>query len=77
MIGILDIIPFLGILTIVGILYGLYILYLGLPILLGTPKDKVVTYVVAVVISTFVVYFVLDAIIGVITAAAFHVGMVL
>jgi len=77
LIGILDIIPFLGILTIVGILYGLYILYLGLPILLGTPKDKVVTYVVAVVIATFVVYFVLDAIIGVITAAAFHVGMVL
>jgi len=77
LIGILDIIPFLGILTILGILYGLYILYLGLPIILGTHKDRVVTYVVAVVIATFIVYFVLDAIIGVITTAAFHVGMVL
>jgi hypothetical protein len=77
LIGILDIIPFLGILTILGILYGLYILYLGLPIILNTPKDRVVTYVVAVVVATFIVYFVVAAIIGVITAAAFHVGMVL
>ncbi|HYA56361.1 MAG TPA: Yip1 family protein, partial [Nitrososphaerales archaeon] len=77
LIGILDIIPFLEILTILGILYGLYILYLGLPIILGTPKERVVTYVVAVVVATFIVYFVIAAIIGVITAAAFHVGMVL
>jgi len=76
LIGILDIIPPLGILTFLGILYGLYILYLGLPIILGTPKDRVVTYVVAVVIATFIVYFVLFAIIGAITAAAFHLGMV-
>jgi hypothetical protein len=76
LIGILDIIPFLSILTILGLLYGLYILYLGLPIIMGTPKERVVTYVVAVVIATFVVYFVLAAIVGVITAAAFHVGMV-
>ena len=75
LIGILNIIPLLGILEILGILYGLYILYLGLPILMGTPKDRVVTYVVAVVIATFIVYFVLDAIVGVVTAAAFHVGM--
>jgi len=76
LIGILDIIPPLGILTFLGILYGLYILYLGLPIILGTPKDRVVTYVVAVVIATFIVYFVLAVIIGAITAAAFHLGMV-
>ena len=75
LIGVLSIIPFLGVLEIVGILYGLYILYLGLPILMGTPKDRVVTYVVAVVIATFIVYFVLAAIVGVVTAAAFHVGM--
>jgi Yip1 domain len=75
LIGVLNIIPFLGILEFLGILYGLYILYLGLPILMGTPKDKVVTYVVAIVIATFIVYFVLDAIVGVATAAAFHVGM--
>jgi len=77
LIGALNIIPPLGILEILGILYGLYILYLGLPSMLGTPKDKVVTYVVAVVVATFIVYFVLDFIIGAITVAAFHIGMAL
>jgi len=71
LIAILDIIPLLGFLTILGVLYGLYILYLGLPLVLGTPKEKVVTYVVAVVIATFVVYLIIGAIIGVITAAIF------
>jgi hypothetical protein len=74
LIGALNIIPFLGILGILGILYGLYILYLGLPIMLGTPKDKVVTYVVAVVIATFVVYLVIGFIIGAVLVAAFHAG---
>jgi hypothetical protein len=75
LIGVLDIIPILAVLTILGVLYGLYILYLGLPIMLGTPKERTVTYVVAVVIATFVVYLVIGAIIGVISAAIFHVGM--
>lgn len=75
LIGILDIIPLLTILTILGVLYGLYILYLGLPIMLGTPKERVMTYLVAVVIATFVVYLIIGAILGVISGAAFHVGM--
>ncbi len=75
LIGVLDIIPLLAFLTILGVLYGLYILYLGLPILLGTPKEKVLTYVIAVVIATFVVYLIIGAIVGVVSAAVFHVGM--
>jgi hypothetical protein len=75
LIGILDIIPLLAFLTILGVLYGLYILYLGLPVMLGTPRERVVTYVVAVVVATFVVYLVIGAIIGVISAAVFHLGM--
>lgn len=75
LISILAIIPFLGVLTFLGVLYGLYILYLGMPILLGTPKEKVVTYVVAVVIATLIVYVIIGAIIGAISAAAFSVGM--
>lgn len=71
LIGILDIIPPLGFLTILGVLYGLYILYLGLPIVLGTPKDKVLTYVVAVVVATLVVYLVIGFIIGLVTATIF------
>jgi len=71
LISALNIIPFLSVISFVGVLYGLYILYLGLPIMVGTPKDKVVTYLVAVVVVTLVVYFVIAAIIGAITAAAF------
>ena len=75
LIGVLDIIPILAILTILGVLYGLYILYLGLPIILGTPKERTVTYVVAVVIATFVIYLIIGAIVGGVSAAVFHAGM--
>jgi len=65
LISALNIIPFLSIVTVLGVLYGLYILYLGLPVMVGTPKEKVIPYLVAVVVVTFVVYFVFAAIIGV------------
>ena len=74
LIGVLDIIPLLGILGILGVLYGLYILYLGLPIMLGTPKEKAVSYVVAVVVATFVVYLIIGFIVGAVSVAAFHAG---
>ena len=74
LIGALNIIPLLGILGILGILYGLYILYLGLPVMLGTPAQKVVPYVVAVVVATFVVYVVIGFIVGAVSLAAFHAG---
>lgn len=75
LIGVLDIIPVLAVFTFLGVLYGLYILYLGLPIMLGTPKERVVTYVIAVVVATFVVYLIIGVVVGTISAAAFHVGM--
>jgi hypothetical protein len=71
LISALNIIPFLGVLGILGLLYGLYILYLGLPIVLGTPKEKVVTYVVAIVVATLIVYFVIGIIVSIVTAAIF------
>jgi len=71
LIAVLDLIPFLGALTFLGALYGLYILYLGLPLVLGTPKAKVITYVIAVVVATFIVLAVVGAIIGAISVAIF------
>ena len=71
LIAILDIIPPLSALTFLGVLYGLYILYIGLPIVLATPKDKVVTYVVAVVVATLIVFVVIGVIIGLIAVLAF------
>jgi hypothetical protein len=64
LISVLNIIPGLTILNILGLLYGLYILYIGLPIVLKTPTDKVVVYVIVTLVVTFVWYFILAAIAG-------------
>ena len=68
------IIPPLGIVAFLGLLYGLYILYLGLPIVLGTPKDKVIPYVFATVVAVVIVYLVFGLIISIATAAFFFAG---
>ena len=69
--GILYIIPPIGFLVFLGTLYGLYILYLGLPILSNTPKDKVLTYVIVTVVAVIVIYAIIAVIIGAITSAFF------
>lgn len=70
LIGILSIIPFLGYLSILGLLYGLYILYRGLPIMLGTPADKTVVYVIAILIVSIIILAIISLIIGGLDAVA-------
>ena len=70
LIGILNIVPALGYLAFLGLLYGLYILYRGLPILLNTPADKTVIYVVAVLVVSIIVLAIISLIIGGLDAAA-------
>jgi hypothetical protein len=70
LVGILSIVPVLGNLAILGLLYGLYILYRGLPILLNTPADKTVIYVVAVLVVSIIILAVISLIIGGLDAAA-------
>lgn len=53
--GVFYLIPALGILAIVGGLYSLYLLYLGLPLLMRSPEDKAVPYTVVVIIAAIVV----------------------
>jgi len=66
--GIFNLIPALGVLSILGSLYGLYLLYLGFSIpLMGTPKEKVPGYVLV----SIVVVIVLMVVVGVILGAAF------
>lgn len=71
LISILTIIPFIGWITFLGLLYGLYVLYLGLPIMLNTPQGKEITYIVAIVVVAIIVYVVIGAILGAITAVFF------
>lgn len=75
--GILAIIPALGILAIIGALYGLYLLYLGLPRLMKNPPDKSAGYTALVVVCAIVVGFIISMIGGLITAPAMmaaHMG---
>ena len=69
-IGIFNLIPALWALGILGTLYALYIMYLGFATpLMGTPKDKVISYFVVSV----VVAIVLMAVVGLILGAAFAI----
>ncbi len=68
--GILYIIPFLGILVLLAVIYGLYLLFIGLPELMDTPKDKAIGYVIVVIVVNVIVYFV----VGVIAGAVFVAG---
>ena len=64
--AVLNILPFLGILAIFGGLYGIYLLYLGLPRLMKNPEDKSAGYTVVVVVCAIVLSLVLGAVAGVV-----------
>ncbi|MFC1510904.1 Yip1 family protein [Candidatus Margulisiibacteriota bacterium] len=59
--GVFSLIPGLGLLSILG-LYGIYLFVLGLPVLLDTPPNKVVFYVLSVLVASFVISLVLSLI---------------
>lgn len=63
--GVLSIIPALGALAIIGGLYGIYLLYLGVPVLMKTPADKVIPYLLVSLVVVFVINIVLFFVIGV------------
>ena len=58
--GIFSILPALSILGLLG-LYSLYVLFLGLPILMKTPQDKLIPYFVVILIAAIVVHVVIGA----------------
>ena len=60
--GIFHLLPALGVLALVTALYGLYLLYLGLPVLMKAPKDKAVGYTVVVVLCAIVLTIVVSVI---------------
>lgn len=77
LIGILNIYPILGYLALLGLLYGLYILYRGLPILLNTPADQTLMYVIAILVVSFIIEIVIALIIGGLDAVATKHGAIL
>ncbi|MDQ3223957.1 MAG: YIP1 family protein [Gemmatimonadota bacterium] len=61
MAGIFALIPGLRILTLLG-LYSLYLLYLGLPVLMKTPREKAIGYTVVVIVAAIILSMVIGAI---------------
>jgi hypothetical protein len=63
--GVATIIPVLGgLVALVGGIYSLYTLYLGLPKLMKNPADKTVGYFIVTIIVAIVVYAVIGLIVG-------------
>jgi Yip1 domain len=66
--GIVYLVPMLGLLVLLAMIYGFYLMYLGLPVLMKSDPDKTAVYLVAVIVAAIVIYFV----IGAVTAAVTH-----
>jgi Yip1 domain len=62
--GIFLLIPALGILNLLFGLYSLYLLYLGLPVLMKSPREKALTYTVVTVLAAIVLFIVTGMIAG-------------
>jgi hypothetical protein len=60
--SILQILPSLSILVLLAALYSLYVLYLGLPVLMKTPKEKAIGYTALVVVCAFILGMIFAAI---------------
>ncbi|HLK90605.1 MAG TPA: Yip1 family protein [Polyangia bacterium] len=67
--GIFTILFSLSFLAIVAGLYGIYLFYLGLPILMKSPKEKSAGYTVVVILCAIVLYVVIGAVVGAVGGA--------
>jgi hypothetical protein len=72
--GVLQLIPALAILVLLASLYGLYVLYLGLPVLMKSPKEKALGYTVVVIICAIVIGVVFAAVVGSIVGVGYGAG---
>jgi hypothetical protein len=69
--GILRVVPLLGILVLLASLYGIYLLYLGLPHLMKTPPEKVGVYLVVSIVVVIAVNVLIGLALSAMILAAF------
>jgi hypothetical protein len=62
--GVFALIPGLGILRLVALIYSIYMFWLGLPILMKPPPDNTGPYALAILLCGIVLFFVVAAIVG-------------
>jgi hypothetical protein len=69
--GVCNIVPFLGILgMIAGGVYSIYLFYLGLPVIMKTPQDKVIPYMIVAAVVILIIQMVIMLVVSAITAGA-------
>lgn len=73
--GLFGIIPMLGWLALIGMIYGFYLLYLGLPVLMRVSEDKAIGYTIVIIVVNIVLYFVMAMIVGLLVASFFAATM--
>lgn len=71
--GIFFLIPSLGFLAIIS-LYSFYLLFTGLPVLMKTPEQKVMPYLISTIVASIVLFLVVGAVVGAITASFVNLG---
>jgi hypothetical protein len=67
--GVLYLLPLLGIFVIFASLYGMYLLYLGLPRLMKCPEDKAIPYTAVVIICAIVLSVVITGVSAMVAGA--------
>jgi hypothetical protein len=69
--AVIGIIPIIGLLaSVIGALYAIYLFYLGLPVMMKTPPDKVIPYMVVAAVVIIVIMVVMSMITGAVIGAA-------
>jgi len=68
--GVLQLVPLLGPLALLAALYGVYLFYLGLPVVMRTPPNKVISYMVVSAVVIIVISLVTASISGVFMTAS-------
>lgn len=69
-VSILNIVPGLAFISWLSVIYTLYLLYMGLPLMMETPPEKRMVYFVVVIVVAIVVMFVVSFIAGMALATA-------
>lgn len=67
--GILYLLPSLALLVLIASLYSIYLLYLGLPVLMKSARDKTIVYLLAIVAAAIVLGIIVGAITGAVTSS--------
>lgn len=74
--GIFSLLPSLSVIGALAALYGVYLLYTGLPVLMKCPQDKAVPYTAVVVICAIVGGFVIAWVLALLTPSPVRLGAV-